>query len=74
LDIFKLRLTAVIVEPRRNISSDVEREYAAACLTQRCLTGEEMKTKSITSVPNIRIVLVESIVLAGVNVDGSGAR
>jgi len=42
---------------RRNISSDVEREYAAACLTQRCLTGEEMKTKSIASVTNIRIVI-----------------
>ena len=55
----------------RNISSDVEREYAAACLTQRCLTGEEMKTKSITSVPNIRIVFIKSVILARVNVDGS---
>jgi len=57
----------------RNISSDVEREYAAACLTQRCLTGEEMKTKSITLVPNIRIVFIKSVILARVNVNGSGA-
>lgn len=58
----------------RNITSDVECEYAAACPTQRCLTGEEMNAKRITEVPNIRIVFIKSVILVGVNVYRSRAR
>jgi len=58
----------------RNISSNVEREHTAACLTQRCLTGEEMNAKRITEVSIIRIVFIKSVILAGVNVYGSRAR
>ena len=58
----------------RNISSNVEREHAPAQLIHRRRTDEEMHAKRITDVPHIRIVFVKSVILAGVNVDGSRVR
>ena len=63
---FMLRLTAVIVEPGRNSSSYVERKHAAAKFTHAVLTGEEMKTRAVTGIAINRIILIKSVVFAGV--------
>ena len=54
---------------RRNASSNIEREHAAPEFTHAVLTGEEVKTSAVAVVALSRIVLVESVVLAGRNAD-----
>ena len=69
LDIFMLRLTAVIVEPGGILPAISNASTPRRSSLIAVLTGEEMKTSAVAVVALSRIVLVESIVLAGHNVN-----
>ena len=53
---------------------DVEGKYAPADLTHRIFTCEKMIAQSVAKVAFTGIVLVEGIILAGVDADHCGAR
>ena len=59
---------------RWNVSGNVERQYTPADFTYAILTGKEVRTKSIAEVARRRVVLVESVVLAGIDTNHCRSR
>lgn len=57
----------------RNASSDVESEHASADETQGRLAGEKVITDTIAEVAICKNVLVERVILTGINADNRRA-
>src|SRR5207253_9446627 len=57
----------------RTIPRHVEAKHAPAELAHGCLAGQEVKAERITEVAIRRNILVERVVLAGINADNRRA-
>ena len=74
LDMFRVRVTLVIVEPGGHVPRDVEGKHVPADFSLGCHAGEEVIAKGIAAVAVSDNELVESIVFGGVEIDSRRAR